>query len=135
MASGSSKRKLPAVVSVRMSRHLQQALDRTARAHDQSAAAFLRQLAAREIRVVIDDDIFRSPPRNPICVPSPALAEISRLTAQLAMVGGGVVQLCKALREGRQPAHLAAEEVLADLRGCQRDLVELVQQLKVEVSK
>lgn len=135
MSTGSNRRKLTSAITIRMSPGLRRSLDAVAREHGLSAASFLRDIAAQQTAGAEIEDDLPSPPRAPLLIPNAEISAVRNLAAQLAMVGGVVVQLCKALRESAHPAHLPAEDVLADLRGNQRDLVALIETLKAEVAK
>lgn len=117
-------------VYIRLRPELARALDAAAAEAALSRAGWVRRTVVQSLPN--DSELTSlppSPPCRPATIPAEDLAEVSRLSASLSRVGGSVVQLCRALREGNQPSHAEAEEVLAELRTVQSETGRLVARL------
>lgn len=117
-------------VYIRLQPGIAARLDAAASEAELSRAGWVR----REIARALPQDseaasLPPSPPRRPIAIPPADLAEVSRLSASLSRIGGAVVQLCRAYREGGHVYHADAEAALAELRAVQADVGRLVVRL------
>ncbi|MET1414718.1 hypothetical protein ABVF61_20775 [Roseibium sp. HPY-6] len=118
---GSEIRPKTAQVLVRMAPELARSVRRAAEQAGLSDAAWLRDLAVKNLGV--DPDL--AAPTSRAVVPPADLEGISRLTASVARLNGAVVQLQVAFREfGAAGLHAEGERVLADLRSIQPSLVD-----------
>ena len=89
---------------------------------------------------MVPQDLLRWPERLQTSVDPPDVAlgrssskarpTYERLSGTLGRLAGACVQLAKALRESRDPAHPAAEATLAEVRDAARKAVALVEALR-----
>ena len=136
------KRHLSRSFLVRMSPALADAIESAAARDRISGAAWLRRVAAEKALLESDEpdgpagptplagtaaDQRRSPRRRARPVLVEGEADLRALVRDLGRLAGACVQLAKALRESRDPAHPAAEATLAEVRDAARKAVALVE--------
>ncbi|WP_029002474.1 hypothetical protein [Azorhizobium doebereinerae] len=113
-------------VLVRLSPALAAAVSAAALSADLSAGAWLRHLAAEGVG---QPDQAR--PTKPVdAAPDPLVAELGLVARNVGRMNGALVQLAKTMRETLHPDHAASEQVLARLRAAQRELIDLVQEVR-----
>ncbi|MEW6255071.1 MAG: hypothetical protein AB1592_03875 [Pseudomonadota bacterium] len=119
-------------VYVRLPLDVAAALDAASRLADVSRAGWVRKRIVEALPPSEGSSLAlsRSPPRRSVTFPPADLVEVAKLAGNVARANGALVQMTKALRESSHPAHLAAEDVLADLRSTQEDLLGVVTGLR-----
>lgn len=127
---GTENRAMASQALVRMDADLAAACARAAGSHGLTIAAWLRGLAVAAV-----DMPGSARPSAPIPAPDPLVADLSLLIRSVGRANGAVVQLAKGMRETAHPDHPAAEEVLGQLRATQRDLVDLVQEVRRDIGR